>query len=70
MHRIDYSLNGTEYGQSGMLYPNFEYYTMMGYGEYTFETDNNLTAFFEAMYTVQMMMQLVRHLNYSQLFQK
>ena len=47
----DYSLNGTEYGQSGHLYPNFEFYTTMGYGEYTFEGDANVTAFFEAMYT-------------------
>ena len=45
----DYSLNGTEYGQSGHLYPNFEFYTTMGYGEYTFEGDANVTA--EAMYT-------------------
>ena len=47
----DYSLNGTEYGQSGDLYPNYETVNTMAYGEYNFGGDANITAFFEAMYT-------------------
>ena len=47
----DYSLNGTEYGQSGYLYPNFESVNTMLYGEYNFGGDANVTAFFEALYT-------------------
>ncbi len=47
----DYSLNGTEYGQIGHLYPDNEDYTVMTYGEYNLGGDANVTAYFEAMYT-------------------
>jgi iron complex outermembrane receptor protein len=47
----DYSLNGTEYGQTGHLYPDNEDYTVMTYGEYNLGGDANITAYFEVMYT-------------------
>jgi len=47
----DYSLNGTDYAQSGYLYPDYRAATAMAYGEYTFEGDANITAYFETLYT-------------------
>jgi iron complex outermembrane receptor protein len=47
----DYSLNGTDYAQSGYLYPDYQSATGMVFGEYTFEGDANITAYFETLYT-------------------
>lgn len=47
----DYSLNGTDYGQSGHLVPDYDTATAMAYGEYTFDGDANVTAYFETLYT-------------------
>ena len=49
----DYSLNGTPYKQNADLYPENETVNFMAYGEYTFEGDANITAYFETMYSKQ-----------------
>ena len=46
----EYSLNGTDYAQSGYLTPDYETTSFMGFGEYTFEGDANITAYFETVY--------------------
>jgi iron complex outermembrane receptor protein len=43
----DYDLNGGEYLQNAMLYPENDRTSIMGYGEYTFEGEMNNTAYFE-----------------------
>lgn len=47
----DYSINGSSYKQNAYLYPDYETNNFMSYGEYTFEGDSNLTAYFETMYS-------------------
>lgn len=46
---FDYSLNGQDLDAS--LFPKFSRFSIMGYGEYTFDGDKNLTPFFEALYS-------------------
>jgi iron complex outermembrane receptor protein len=47
----DYSINGTEYANNGYMYPDYKTTTFMGFGEYSFEGDANLTAYFETLYS-------------------
>ena len=47
----DYILNGTDAVNNAYLYPDYETTTSMAYGEYTFGGDNNLTGYFEALYS-------------------
>ncbi len=43
----DYDLNGGDRLQAAMLYPEQDRTSIMSYGEYTFENDQNTTAYFE-----------------------
>ena len=43
----DYDLNGGDYLQAAMLYPDQDRTSIMSYGEYTFENEQNSTAYFE-----------------------
>jgi iron complex outermembrane receptor protein len=43
----DYDLNGGDAVQANMLYPDQDRISLMGYGEYTFESEANHTAYFE-----------------------
>jgi iron complex outermembrane receptor protein len=47
----NYTLNGTPYKQNADLYPDYETANFMAYGEYTFDGDANVTAYFETMYS-------------------
>ena len=42
----DYILNGSDAVNDAYLYPDYDTATFMAYGEYTFEGDSNLTAYF------------------------
>jgi iron complex outermembrane receptor protein len=46
----DYDRNGDETYQDAMLYPDQERWSVMGYGEYTFDTPTNMTGYFELLY--------------------
>ena len=45
----NYSLNDTDYSRNGHLTGNYENISFMAYGEYTFEGDSNITAYFETL---------------------
>jgi iron complex outermembrane receptor protein len=45
----NYSLNDTDYSRSGHLTGNYESTSFMAFGEYTFEGNSNLTAYFETL---------------------
>jgi iron complex outermembrane receptor protein len=47
----DYILNGSDAVNDAYLYPDYDTATFMAYGEYTFEGDSNLTAYFETLYS-------------------
>jgi iron complex outermembrane receptor protein len=47
----DYILNGSEANNNAYLYPDYETGTFMSYGEYTFDGDANITAYFETLYS-------------------
>ncbi|NNJ71817.1 MAG: outer membrane cobalamin receptor protein, partial [Enterobacterales bacterium] len=47
----DYSPNGSEDQQSASLFPAQDRLSLFTYGEYTFDTDSNITAYFEAGYS-------------------
>ncbi len=51
----DFSTNGRSNDRT--LFPDFERISLMGYGEYTFEGEANLTPFFEAIYSKRETMQ-------------
>jgi iron complex outermembrane receptor protein len=48
---IDYTPNGSEDQQNSALFPAQDRLSFMTYGEYTFDTDSNLTTYFEAGYS-------------------
>ncbi len=47
----DYSLNGKASQQNSDLFPENETIQFMGYGEYTFDGEANITPYFEVMYS-------------------
>ncbi len=46
----DFDRNGTPESQSSDLFPETSSYSLMSYGEYTFDGEANITPYFEAMY--------------------
>ncbi len=46
-----YYLNGSDVNNEAYLYPDNEVLNFMAYGDYTFEGDANVTAYFEMMYS-------------------
>ena len=46
----DFDRNGTPESQNSDLFPETSSYSLMGYGEYTFDGEANITPYFETMY--------------------
>ena len=46
----DFDRNGKSYSQNSDLFPETSSYSLMAYGEYTFDGEANITPYFEAMY--------------------
>ena len=47
----EYILNGTDAVNQAFLYPDYETTTSMAFGEYNFGGDNNVSAYFEMLYS-------------------